>query len=339
MRIAIYGAGSLGIVLGAYISRAGTQVDLFNRNRVHVEALRAQGASVVGNVTFCAPVNAFYPQEIQGLYDVIFLLTKQQQNEETVTFLKPHLKEDGVLCTLQNGLPEPAIAHILGEERVLGCTVAWGATLSAPGTSALTSDPASMSFGLGRLKPVHNDTRLQRVSDILSCMCPVEIEENFMGVRWSKLLINAAFSGLSTVFGRTFGEVATQKETRVYAQLVIKECIDVARAAGIRIAPVQGKDIAALFDYSGPIKKWVSFLLIPIAMKKHADIKASMWQDLEKGKQTEIDFINGVVCAYGQTHGVPTPCNDKIVELIKGMEAGQYAPSLDNLRLLPAAGR
>ena len=149
MKTAIYGAGSLGIILGAYITAAGKDIDLINHNRSQVEALRRYGASVVGTVEKTQTVSALLPEEMKGPYDIIFLMTKQQRNKEVVTFLKVFLAPDGVIVTLQNGLPEEGIADIVGEDHVLGCTVAWGATLTGPGISELTSSPDSLTFSLG----------------------------------------------------------------------------------------------------------------------------------------------------------------------------------------------
>lgn len=67
MRLAIYGAGSLGVVLGAYLSKAGIEVELINRNPEHVRALNEKGACVEGEASFCAPVRALLPQEMQGV--------------------------------------------------------------------------------------------------------------------------------------------------------------------------------------------------------------------------------------------------------------------------------
>ena len=106
MRVAIYGAGSLGTILGAYISKAGVAIELINRNKAHVEALQTQGAKVVGTVDFIQPVVAYTPAEMSGTYDIIFLMTKQQHNAEVVNMLKGYLADDGVLVTFQNGLPE-----------------------------------------------------------------------------------------------------------------------------------------------------------------------------------------------------------------------------------------
>ena len=233
--------------------------------------------------------------------------------------------------TFQNGLPEMQIAEILGEERVLGCTVAWGATLLGPGVCELTSAPDALSFSLGSLSG-RRSGHFAKVKEMLEMMGTVEIEENFIGTRWSKLLINAAFSGMSAVLGCTFGEAAGPKESRRIVQALIKECIDVCATGGITIEPVQGKDIVKLLDYSNGLKKAISFFIIPIAISKHSKLKASMLQDLEKGKLTEVDSINGAVSEYGRKVGCPTPMNDCVVEIIHNIEQGKMKPGFDNLK-------
>lgn len=331
MRIAIYGAGSLGTILGAYISKAGVEIELINRNKAHIEALQTKGAHITGTVEFTQPVVAYTPDQMNGVYDVIFLMTKQQHNAEVVTMLKEFLAADGALVTFQNGLPELQIAEILGEERVLGCTVAWGATLQEPGVCELTSAPDALSFSLGKISPKKN-RHFDKVKEVLEHMGTVDVEENFIGTRWSKLLINAAFSGMSAVLGCTFGEAAGPRESRKVVQALIKECIDVCAKGGIRIEPVQGKDIVKLLDYHNAIKKAVAYMIIPIAIRKHAKLKASMLQDIEKGKLTEVDAINGAVCDYGRKVDFPTPANDKVVEIIHKIEKGELKPSFENLK-------
>ena len=113
---------------------------------------------------------------------------------------------------------------------------------------------------------------------------------------------------------------------------MIKECIAVCQVGGIRIEPVQGKDIVKLLNYTNALKRAFSFFIIPIAIRKHAKLKASMLQDLEKGKLTEVDAINGAVSEYGRKVGFPTPMNDKVVEIIHRIERGELKPSFDNLR-------
>ena len=331
MRTAIYGAGSLGTILGAFISKAGVPIELINRNKAHVAALKTKGANVVGTMQFCQPVIAYTPDEMNGTYDILFLMTKQQHNHEVVQMLKNYLAPDGVLVTFQNGLPEMQIAEVLGEERVLGCTVAWGATLKEPGTCELTSEPDALSFSLGAVSEKRSK-HFDKVKELLELMGTVDVEENFLGTRWSKLLINAAFSGMSAVLGCTFGEAAGPRESRRIVQAIIKECIDVCKAGGIRIEPVQGKDIVKLLDYNNALKRAFSFFIIPIAIRKHAKLKASMLQDLEKGKLTEVDAINGAVSDYGRKVGCPTPMNDRVADIIHRIEKGELRPGIENLK-------
>jgi len=331
-RYAIYGAGSLGTVLGAFITKNGGEIDLINRNRAHVEALKQNGAKIIGTVEMTVPVKAFTPDEMTGKYDVILLMTKQLHNAEVVAMLKDFLAEDGVMVTLQNGLPEPGIAEIVGANRTMGCTVEWGATLSAPGECTLTSDPDSLSFHMGKMEGI-SDGQYAMVKELLEKMCPVHEEDNLLGARWSKLLINATFSGLGTVVGGRFGDVSENADARKVAIRCMKEVIDVGHAAGITFAPVQGKDITKLFYYKGNVKRAIATLLIPIAMKKHRAIEPSMLQDIRHGKPCEVDAINGVVCDWGKKCGVPTPINDRIAEVIRKQQDGQLPLSPENIRL------
>lgn len=331
-RYAIYGAGSLGTVLGAYITKNGGQIDLINRNKAHVAALNEKGARIIGTVDMTVPVKAITPDQMAGTYDVILLMTKQLQNTTVVAQLKDHLADEGVIVTLQNGLPEPGIAEIVGANRTMGCVVEWGATLSEPGVCILTSEPDSLSFHMGKMEGI-SQAQFDMVKELLEKMCPVYEEENLMGARWSKLLINATFSGLGTVVGGTFGSVSENKLPRKIALACMKECIDVGHAAGVEFAPVQGKNITKLFYYKNGFKRAIATLLVPIAMKKHRNIEPSMLQDIKNGKSCEVDAINGIVCQWGRKENVPTPVNDRIVEVIKKFESGELKPQMENIEL------
>lgn len=331
-RYAIYGAGSLGTVLGAFITKNGGQVDLINRNKAHVEILNEKGAHIIGTVDMTVPVKAITPDMMEGKYDVIVLLTKQLHNKEVVSMLKDYLSDDGVIVTLQNGIPEPGIAEIIGENHTMGCAVEWGAALIEPGVCELTSDKDSLSFHMGKMNGI-SDEQFKMVKDLLELMCPVHAEDNLMGARWSKLLINATFSGLGTVVGGVFGDVSEDKLGQKVAIRCMKECIDVGHASGVEFAPVQGKNIVGLFYYKNAIKRAIGCLLLPIAMKKHRDIEPSMLQDIKKGKPCEVDAINGVVCDFGKKYGVKTPVNDRIVEIIKKIESGELKAEKANFNL------
>lgn len=330
MKVAIYGAGSLGTIIGAYIQKGGIKTDLITRNIEHVNALNKNGAKIIGTVNFTEKVHALTPDEINDKYDLIILATKQVENEKLVPKLLEYLTEDGIIATIQNGLPEPNIIKIAGEEKVVGVVVEWGATRKEPGVSELTSSEDSLSFEIGKING-EVDENVKKVKDILELMCPVIISDNFIGVRWSKILINSSFSGMSAVLGSTFGEAAENEKSRRVLQGLIKEAIDVAKNANIKIPKVQGMDIVSLLDFNNEEEKKKSFEIIPMIIKNHANLEASMLQDIRRGRKTEVDYINGAVKDFGEKYNVKTPYNNKVIEIIKEIEKGNKKAEFDNI--------
>lgn len=332
MRVAIMGVGSLGTILGAYISKAGKEIDLIDVNKEHVDALNKRGATIIGKILFNVPVKALTPDQMDGIYDLVFYMTKQTYNETALKQLLPHLGPDSVVCTLQNGLPEPAVADVIGKERTIGCTVGWGATWIGAGVSELTSDPGHMEFDVGSIDgPVTDKVKLAQ--EYLQLMCPTNILTNLMGVRWTKLLTNATFSGMSAALGCTFGEVMDNPFALRCVQYIANESIKVARASGVKMEPIMGYDLGALLGFETDEQRDKTLPVYPKMWGPHRALKASMLQDLEKGRKCEIDAINGVVCAGGRRVGVPTPVNDKVVEIVKGIESGKYKYVFSNLEM------
>jgi 2-dehydropantoate 2-reductase len=101
MKVGIYGAGGMGTVLGAYISKAGYDIDLINRNKDHVLGLNKNGAQIIGKTNFTQKVKAILPEEMKDKYDIILLMTKQRYNKEVVESLIPYLYEESLVCTMQ----------------------------------------------------------------------------------------------------------------------------------------------------------------------------------------------------------------------------------------------
>lgn len=332
IRAAIYGAGAMGTVLGAYITRAGGKIDLITRNKEHVAALKSGGAHITGQVDFTVPVSALTPDEMTGQYDIIILMTKQRFNKETVSFLLPYLSANGVICTAQNGLPEDSVAEIVGKDRTMGCAVSWGATFKGRGEAALTSSPDKLTFALG--SPYGENDNTGAVAKLLSMMGDVTIEDNFPGARWAKIAVNSAFSPLSAMSGKTFGEIANNKRYRRLAQLLLKECFTAAEASGVKMGKIQGHDLKKLYDYKGRVKRAISFALIPLAMKKHASLVSGMYYDLTAGKLCDIGFVNGKIIAAAQSFGVRLPVNAAAVEIIHAIERGEKQTGEDNLSIL-----
>lgn len=334
MRIAIYGAGAMGTVLGAFITKGGYAPDLITRNVAHVQGLKEKGASVVGMVEFNVKVSALTPTDMQGKYDVIFLMTKQRENECTAEFLKSYLADDGVVCTTQNGLPESSIESVIGKERTLGCAVSWGATFVGGGVAKLTSSKEKLTFALGC--PYVYNPKVNDVKTILESMGKVEICNNFMGARWTKLIINGCFSTLSALTGLTFGQVSKKSAARKVAQALFHENVNVCISAGVKPDKIQGHDVVKLLNYNCKLKKAISYALFPLAMKNHKGLTSGMYYDLKSGKKCDMPFINGAIVRTAKEFCVPCPLNEKALQLCAAIESGETDISEQNLKAFSA---
>lgn len=341
LKIAIYGAGAMGTVLGAFLTKSGVEVDMVCRNKSHVEALKTRGANIryteKGEDKFlCAPVNALLPEEMGEGYDVVFLMTKQRENEKNAEFLKDKLSKDGIVCTTQNGLPEEKLSKILGKEKVYGAALTWGATRTGDGEVALTSELSAMSLTVGGYK--NNNEKAELLGGILrniQKVCGneefVTVTDNLAGARWSKLTINAAFSGLSVVTGLTFGEIAKRRKTKRLALDILHECFAVASAQGVTLERLQGHNLQKLLGGKGWLKRQISLFLLSFAIKRHKRLTSGMLKDIQEGRKCEIDFICGVVASLGDEYGVETPRLDSVIEITHGIENGLYEISALNV--------
>ncbi len=331
MRIAVVGAGSLGTIIGALLSRDGIEPLLVDANREHVEALNSHGATVTGHLELNVPVKAIIPEGLEGSFDLFIYTAKSTYDEVALPALLPFFAEDGCLITLQNGVPEERVASFIGRERTLGGAVGWGATWQGPGVSELTSEPEKMTYDIGELDGSLTE-RIRQVKSVLDRAGMAEITANLVGVRWSKLLVNITFSGMSTVIGGSYGEVLDDAKAIRLAAAITVECIDTAAALGIKFEPIQGLDPSVL----KPLileQEENALNVIRMVYGPHRDIRASMLQDCEKGLRCEVETLNGYLSAKSREVGVATPVNDKVVEIIREIEAGTREPGSSNLEL------
>lgn len=332
MRAAIIGAGSLGTIIGALISKGGLDIDLIDTNREHVDALNHNGARITGEMELCVPVHALLPTEMSGHYDLVFLLNKQTANQNVLSNLLPFLHEQSMVCTLQNGIPEASVAAVIGQTRTIGGAVGFGATWIEPGVSRLTTTAEAVhkfAFEIGEMN-AGVTPRLQVVQDYLSCVGQTVLLNDLMGVRWSKVLMNATFSGMSAALGCSFGHVLDNPRALLCVALIANETVCTAHATGNVMAPMQGEDFER-FALRSPESILDVLPMIRKIWSQHRQLRASMLQDLEKGRDTEIDFINGLISKVGHDHNIPTPFNDLVVELVSNAQATRTVPNFNNL--------
>ena len=317
MKIGILGCGAMGTVMGAYMTKNGLDVELIDSYKEHVDVLNKNGAHIIGSVDMIVPVKAVTPEEMKGIYDLIFLFTKQTVNDTVLKNLLPHLNEKSTVCTLQNGVPEHFVAGYVGEERTLGGTVLWGATFVKPGVSELTQDITKNDhlFEIGAIDGTIGE-RVNNAAEILGYMGRAKITDTLMASRWGKLINNACMSGMSAACGATFGEILQNEKSRACLSYLAREVKRCCEAEGYKMPILLNEQL----PYSCDIKDQEMFdtnqRMFLEMYKDMYTAKASMLQDLEKEKKTEVLMINGYVSSTGDKYNIDTPFNDTVVEIV-----------------------
>ena len=332
MKVAVLGCGAMGTVLGAYLSRGGCPVDMIDNYQDHVNALNTRGAHIIGTVDFTVPVKALTPEQMDGIYDVVFLFTKQTANSVVLPKLLPHLGPNSTVCTLQNGVPEPYVAKQIGKNRTVGGTVLWGATFVGPGVSELTQDVSNLDFFFDIGEMDGNDTlRIRTVKSILDHMGPALVSTTLMANRWAKLVNNACMSGMSAVCGYTFGQVLENAKARACLSYLAKEVKACCEAEGYNMTDLVNGLSPASLSLRNQQEYDASQQLFHDMYQAALPGKASMLQDLEHGRRTEVSMINGYVSEVGQAHRILTPFNDTVVKIVQGIEVGKLPLNQNNL--------
>jgi 2-dehydropantoate 2-reductase len=269
---------------------------------------------------------------LDGPLDVAFVATKAAEASAAAESLLPLLKPDAALVSLQNGICEEALAEVVGPERVVGCVVGWGATFHGPGRMEVTSEG---EFVVGRLDG-STDVRLEAVRDMLNAVAPTRISNNILGELYSKLIVNSCINSLGVIAGVPLGQLLAVKKIRQVFIAIMTEAVAVADAMGLTVPPGGGGKLdyhrfLAQTGWPGNLRRHLMIRLIGF---KYRRIRSSSLQSLERGRKTEVDFLNGYICRQGRRYQVPTPVNDAVVEMIHEIEAGTRPISMSNLTTL-----
>ena len=304
--ILVAGAGAVGSVIGGLLARAGARVTLLGR-RAHLDAVQSDGLALEGlfgehRVHGLTCVTE--PGELRGPYAAVLLTVKSYDTAAVAATVAPLLAADGVLVSLQNGLGNlEAAARAAGAERVLGGRVIFGAEVLAPGHVRVTviADPVLIGCPTG---DAARQADAERWAERLAAAgVPARATRTIAAELWAKVFYSAALNPLGALLGVTYGALAAGADTRAVMDTVIDEAFAVARAEGVALP---WPDAAAYRDtFYGR--------LVPST----AGHRSSMLQDIERGRPTEIDAINGEVVARGRAHGVAVPANAVLTRLIR----------------------
>lgn len=336
VRVAVVGCGGIGGIIAGSLARAGVDVTAVTGGAAIKEAIERDGLTIeeLDGTRWSArparpPVVMLTEQD--GPFDLVIVATKATTLADACIALRPTLAPGAVVLTCQNGLPEAHAATILGPGHVLGCVVAFGASMLGPGVYRRTSNG-----GLEIGRPHADAPDPVATATLLELAFPTKITEDLTATRWSKLALNCATSTLGAIGGTTLGALLARRWVRRLVLELWTEIVDVARAEGVHMAPVGGT-----FDIErmalGPAERSASFgtpglarrhaLLVAVGVK-YRRLRSSMLLALERKRKPEIDFLNGEIARRGRAHGIATPINDALIAAVADLERGTQSPSM-----------
>ncbi len=311
MNILFYGAGALGQALGAMLAAAGHQVDLLLRPRF-LEPIRTSGLRVTGIFgDFTAPPANCHPLaslgESRGPYDYVLLTTKAYDTEAAVADIATLGERAGVVVSMQNGCGNvERVVAAFGPERSLGARVITGFALSAPGVANITvcADAIHVGPSGGTVIPA---TAARLAEALAAAGHPTVAVPDINPSLFAKLLYNCALNPLGAILGVHYGLLGEREETRRIMDKVMDETFAVIDALGGRTPWASAAAYREVFYTT----------LLPVTYNH----RASMLQDVENGKPTEVDALVGYVVSQGRRLGVATPTCELLTELVRFKEA------------------
>ncbi len=339
-KIGIVGLGAIGSILAADIAKQGIEVWAAVKHAGAVEQIASRGIQVkgVGGKYFVS--ERIYPvqsiDEFPSDLDAIIITTKAEDAIGIAKQSVDFIDENGIIVTTQNGVIEEEVVKTVDPQLIVGCVISFGATMIAPGFSEKTSHGEIL---IGPLEQKQDDSRLnkvRRLQELLNHTEPTSYTDNIIGYKYSKLLINSAINSLGVIGGITLGELMSRKLTRRAFLTIITEGVLVANSSNIKLEVLNKLNFYKLmlserellgFSFSYLKKD----LLLRIIGRKYRRLKSSSLQSYERGRPTEIPYLNGHLSRKGHEVGVATPLNDFIVELVEKIENGQTQPSIENL--------
>jgi len=299
----------MGSVVGGFMAKAGHDVTLVGRDP-HMRAVRDNGLSITGiwgehlvtTLHACTNVAGFNP----GDFDLILITVKSYDTQSAVQIIEPLVDSTTLVCSYQNGLGNAElIADAVGWERTIGARAIFGTWLSEPGCAKVTVIANPTALGV-----YHTDAPAGRVREIVAAMdsagVPTVYTDKIPTVLWGKVAYNCALNPLSALLDVPYGVLAETDHARQTIREVISELYAVAEAMAVPLEPETAEGyIGLLFD-----------MLIPPTAAHYA----SMREDFQQKRRTEIDALNGAICRYGEKHGVPCPTNTTLTRLVHARE-------------------
>ena len=305
--VCVVGCGAVGSLFAAHLAQLdGVEVHAYDTSAAHVAAINRDGLRLVGKASLSAAVLATDDASSLPACDFGIVATKGYATGPAIAATAHCFASGGHVASVQNGVGNEEVIAEHVERVILGTTFPAGHVV-APGIVEM--DTRGDTWLGPYLQDASMMPAVRQLAELLTASgMPTVALEDARGAQWNKLVFNAATNPLGALTGLTHGRVCEQPGLRSLASRLVEESIAVAASLGVTL---EG-DPEALIDH---------------AAKVAYDHRASMLQDVAAGRRTEIDFLNGGISAFGARQGVPTPLNDAIVALVKGLEASFAAAS------------
>jgi 2-dehydropantoate 2-reductase len=302
MKIAVMGAGAMGSLFGGLLADAGEDVTLIDVWKEHVDAINARGLRIMGiSGDRTIEVNSTTDPGKVGPVDLVIIFVKSYDTAEAARDALPMASDGTVFLSLQNGLGNiDKIAEAAGRHRIIRGVTAQGSTMMGPGEIYHAGQGPTV---IGELYEASTE-RVERIAKAFNhAGIHTEISSNIMGALWSKVLVNVGINPLTALTGLRNGELLDHPEIRRVMKRAVEEATMVAQSLGIEM------------EFYNPVEK-----VYEVAEATAAN-RSSMLQDVERGRKTEIDALNGAIAELGGRIGVDTPVNDTLVAAVKGLES------------------
>ena len=297
-RVVIVGAGAVGCYFGGMLARVGVPVTLIGR-ATHIDVIRRDGV-FIDRSDFQDYIRVDGSTDIRAVAQgtIVLLCVKTVDTETAAAAIVPHLGAGSLLISFQNGVDNVERIERATGIHAIPAVVYVAAAMSGPGRVKHSGRGDLVIGDSGRR------TDLERVAQLFeTARIPCRIADDIAAELWTKLVLNCAYNAISAVTQARYGLIANNPTARQVMEELVKEVLDVARAAGI-----------ALKDRE----------LVTAAALKFGDTMAnatsSTAQDLARGRPTEIDSLNGYISRRGKELGVPTPVNTTLYTLVKLLE-------------------
>ncbi len=339
-RIVIVGAGAVGGYVGAHMVQAGEDVTFIDPWPAHVEHMKMQGLRVTHAMDvaeFSVPVRALHVTDAQLLSkeqpaDIAFVCMKSYDTAWATMLIQQYLAPDGYVVSLQNCMNEETIAGIVGWGKTLGC-IASSITvnLPAPGHIHRGAGKGGAAHTVFRAGEVHGRVtpRAEEICRLVGYSDSAKVTGNLWGERWSKLVANVMGNGLSACTGLTGGEMLQNEPIRRFSIRLGSEAIRVGLAQGYELEEIlhlPPEAIARAGEGDEEAMRACDAQRFKDSKRTSGAQRPSMGQDMQKGRRTEIEFLNGLVVREGEKVGLTCRANAALTDIVKRVERNELSP-------------